>query len=163
MIDAPALQLAPITLRQAREFVFEHHRRHKRLGGGALFAVAVLRGPDLVGVAIAGRPSAGGLQDGRTLEVLRCCVLEGVPNGCSMLYRALVRAGEALGYLRFFTYTAETEHGRSLRAAGFAPDALTRGGSWSRRARRRGAGADEGRKVRWQVEASVPTRSRPPA
>jgi hypothetical protein len=155
-----AVELVPITLRQARAFNYEHHRRQKELGAGALFAVALVRGPDLVGVAIAGRPSAGGLDDGRSLEVLRCCVLEGVPNGCSMLYRALVRAGEALGYLRFFTYTAEAEHGRSLRAAGFVPDAMTRGGPWSRRARRRRPGSDQGRKVRWHVERE--TDSTPP-
>lgn len=152
------LELAPVTLRQARAFVFDHHRHHPKVTGG-LFAVALLRwipgsqaGPELVGVAIGGRPVAGGLQDGRTLEVLRCCVLPGMPNGCSMLYRALVRAGEALGYRRFITYTLETEHARSLKAAGFTAVAITRGGAWSREARRRPRADHEGRKVRWEVE-----------
>lgn len=156
------LEVAPITLRQARAFVFDHHRNHPKLGGGAVFAIALLRwipgsqaGPGLVGVVIAGRPVAGGLQDGRTLEVLRCCVLEGVPNGCSILYRAAVRAGEAMGYHRFITYTLGTEHGRSLKAAGFQATATTRGGAWSRVARRRERSKHEGPKVRWEVPAGA--------
>ena len=154
-----SLTIAPITLRQAWAFVAQHHRHSKKVSG-ALFAVALLlalpstqAGDSLVGVAIAGRPKAGGLQDGRTLEIVRCCVLPGNPNGCSMLYRALVRAGEALGYRRFVTYTLESEHGRSLRASGFTPTAMTRGGSWSRKARRRGPGENEGPKRRWEVAA----------
>lgn len=151
------LVLAPITLRQAWRFVAAHHRHHKKIGI-ALFAVCALLdrgdgGPELVGVAIGGRPKAGGLDDGRTLEVLRCCVLPGNPNCCSMLYRALVRAGEALGYARFVTYTLETEHGRSLKAAGFVPKATTRGGEWSRRARKRAAAEQPGRKIRWEAAA----------
>jgi hypothetical protein len=153
------LAIAPITLRQAWLFVADHHR-HSRKISGAIFAAALLRslyptqaGDSLIGVAIAGRPKAAGLQDGRTLEIVRCCVLPGNPNGCSMLYRSIVRAGEALGYQRFVTYTLESEHGRSLKAAGFAAVAGTRGGSWSRLARRRGKGENEGPKVRWEVAA----------
>lgn len=69
-----------------------------------------------------------------------------------MVYRSLVRAGEALGYRRFVTYTLATEHGRSLIAAGFKAVATTRGGSWSRDSRRRKAGENEGRKTRWQLK-----------
>jgi hypothetical protein len=151
------LTVAPIMLRQAWAFCTEHHR-HLKKTKGALFAAALLRsipmtqaGEQLVGVAIAGRPNAGGLQDGRTLEIVRCAVMPGVPNGCSMLYRALVRAGEALGYQRFVTYTLASEHGRSLKAAGFVPTAITRGGCWSRNARRRGKGEQEGPKQRWEA------------
>lgn len=156
------LEVAPITIRQARTFVFDHHRHHPKLGAGALFAIALLRsipgsqaGASLVGVVIAGRPVARGFQDGRTLEVLRCCVLLGVPNGCSILYRAAVRAGEAMGYRRFVTYTLDSEHGRSLRAAGFVATTVTRGGSWARSARRRSHGLQEGPKVRWEVPADA--------
>lgn len=151
------LVLSPITLRQAWSFVLQHHRHHRKTGI-ALFGVCVLLdasdgGPELVGVAIAGRPKAGGLDDGRTLEVLRCCVLPSNPNACSMLYRALVRAGEALGYRRFVTYTLESEHGRSLKAAGFIASAVTRGGEWSRRARVRAPAENSGRKIRWEAAA----------
>lgn len=74
-----------------------------------------------------------------------------------MLYRSLVRAGEALGYRRFVTYTLDTEHGRSLKAAGFMPTAVTRGGTWSRVARRRAPADHQGQKQRWEV--SPPTTS----
>lgn len=155
-----ALEVAPITLRQARAFVAEFHRHHARLGAGANFAIALLRfipgsqaGAELVGVVIAGRPVARGNQDGRTLEVLRCCVKLGVPNGCSILYRAAVRAGTAMGYRRFVTYTLESEGGASLKAAGFVPAATTRGGAWSCSTRPRARGEQEGPKVRWEVRA----------
>lgn len=150
------LELAPCTLRQARAFIYQHHRTHPGYRSGHLFSVALLSAGELVGVALASRPKAGGLDDGRTLEVARCCVLPGIPNGCSILYRALVRAGEALGYRLFITYTLEEEHGRSLKAAGFTPDGLTRGGSWSRRARKRAASSHDGRKVRWVVSRGMP-------
>lgn len=158
-----ALEVAPITLRQARDFVAEHHRHHPKLGAGANFAIALLRtvpgsqaGAELVGVVIAGRPIARGNQDGRTLELLRCCVKLGVPNACSILYRAAVRAGAAMGYRRFVTYTLDSEHGSSLKAAGFVPTGTTRGGSWSRSTRPRARGEQEGPKVRWEVHAPTP-------
>lgn len=144
------LDLAPVTLRQARAFVLAHHRHHKPPQGG-LFAIALLRSSELVGVAIAGRPVARALDDGRSLEIVRCCVLEGVPNGCSMLYRAVVRAGRALGYRRFITYTLEGEGGASLRGAGFELVTATRGGSWSRPSRARHDSHPTQAKLRWEV------------
>lgn len=147
-----SLELAPITLRQAGQFVQDNHRHHEAPTGG-LFAVSLLADGELVGVGIAGRPVAGGLQDGRSLEILRCCLLPGYPNGCSMIYRALVRAGEALGYRRFLTYILESEHGRSLKAAGFTEVALTRGGFWARDGRPRRARAHlSGPKRRFEVQ-----------
>jgi hypothetical protein len=80
-----ATEIRPCTLRQAREFVNVHHRHHRAPQGGQ-FALALLDGRELVGVAIGGRPVARGNDDGLTLEVTRVCVLEGVPNGCSKLY-----------------------------------------------------------------------------
>lgn len=152
------LALAPISLRQARAFVFDHHRHARRLGAGATFAVALLRtiegsqaGAELVGVGIAGRPVARGLQNGRTLEILRVCVLPGVQNGCSMIYRALTRAGAALGYQRFVTYTLERETGASLRAAGFIAIASSPGGSWHCMTRPRTPAQNDGPKIRWEL------------
>ena len=146
-----SLDLAPITLRQARAFVLANHRHHKPPQGG-LFAIALLRASDLVGVAIAGRPVSRMLDDGRSLEIVRCCVLPGVPNGCSMLYRAVVRAGRALGYRRFITYTLEAEGGASLRGAGFTLITATPGGSWSRASRTRIDQHPTQGKLRWEVE-----------
>ena len=41
-------------------------------------------------------------------------MIEGVKNGCSMLYGAAWRAARALGYRRLGTYTLQTEPGTSL-------------------------------------------------
>jgi hypothetical protein len=59
--------------------------------------------------------------DGRTAEVYRIAS-DGVPNGCSMLYGALVRAAWALGYDKALTYTLADEPGTSLKASGWTYD-----------------------------------------
>lgn len=69
------LTLAPCTVKAARIFVGHHHRHHDPPAGG-LFAVAVECAEVVVGVAIIGRPVARMLQDGRTAEVTRLCVIE---------------------------------------------------------------------------------------
>lgn len=126
----------PITLREARRFVGEHHR-HNLPPVGWKFGVGIHDGQQLRGVGIAGQPKARMLQDGLTLELLRVCT-DGVPNGCSMIYGALVRAGKALGYRRFVTYTLASEPGASLKAAGFTVDAeVTSGPTWRRDGRPR--------------------------
>lgn len=130
----------PIPLREARRFVAEHHR-HSDPPHGWLFGAQLLDGETVVGVGIAGRPVAQGLQDGLTVEVLRVCVLDderGRRNACSMLYGALCRAAKALGYERAITYTEDGEAGSSVRAAGFAPVAAVDGKrSWDSKSRRR--------------------------
>jgi hypothetical protein len=55
MVSHERLNHPAITLRQARSFVREHHLRHHK-PQGRLWAMAVPRGDDLVGGAIAGRP-----------------------------------------------------------------------------------------------------------
>ena len=51
------LVLCPMTLRDARSFVTEHHRHHRAPQGG-LFAVGVCDDSEVRGVAIVGRPVA---------------------------------------------------------------------------------------------------------
>lgn len=143
------LRIAPITLRQARAFVQEHHRHHDRPQGG-LWALALLRGDDLVGVAVAGRPVSGELQRRGYLEVTRVCVLEGVRNGCSMLYARIRRIAPLMGYARVITYTLESETGASLRGAGFEAVARTRGGSWDTPSRHRRDSHPTCPKLRWE-------------
>jgi hypothetical protein len=113
--------LRPISLREARRFVGEHHR-HNLPPRGWLFGVALEHDGAVIGVGIAGRPVARKLQDGVTVEVLRICTL-GDHNACSTLYGALCRAAKALGYRRAITYTLASETGASVRAAGFQRDA----------------------------------------
>lgn len=134
--------IAPVSLREARRFVMEHHRHSKHTQVGWLFGVQLIDGRDLdgtrVGVGIAGRPVASALQDGTTLEILRICIVEGHQNGCSQIYAALCRAGTALGYRRAVTYTQQSETGASLRASGFRVVADVDGArSWDSPGRRR--------------------------
>lgn len=111
--------LLPIALRHARAFVNEHHR-HNVAPQGWLFGVQLVQGDATVGVAIAGRPVARMLQDGRTVEITRLTLIEGAPkNAATRLYGALCRAAKALGYVRAVTYTLVSELATSVRAAGF--------------------------------------------
>lgn len=123
------LTRVPISLREARRFVGEHHR-HSLPPQGGLFAVSVVSECAVtVGVAIAGRPVAPKLDDGVTVEVTRCCTLD-VPRSASMLYGGLCRAAAALGYTDAITYTLVDEHGTSLLAAGFKPVAYVSPQHW---------------------------------
>ena len=66
------LKIKPCHLRAAREYVSRYHR-HSIPPVGGKFAVACYDGDNLCGVAICGRPVARYLDDGLTLEILRCC------------------------------------------------------------------------------------------
>lgn len=126
-----SLTIVPITIRDAKLFVARHHRHHRAPQGG-LFAVGLGLGDEVVGCAIVGRPVARFLDDGWTAEVTRLCVLDRIPNGCSMLYATAWRACRALGYRRLITYILDTEPGTSLKAAGWRCVGHAGGGSWSR-------------------------------
>lgn len=53
------LALCPMTIREANAFVASFHR-HNRPTSGGKYAIGVLDGPELVGVAIVGRPTGDG-------------------------------------------------------------------------------------------------------
>jgi len=144
-----SLRLTPITLREARAFVGQHHRHHRPPQGG-LFAVAVELGGAVVGVAIVGNPVARMADDGYTAEVTRLCTI-GAANACSKLYAAAWRAARALGYLKLITYTLPEEGGVSLRAAGWKCLGEAGGGSWDRKSRPRVDTAPTQVKLRWEV------------
>lgn len=68
-----ALDIVPITLAEANEFVKRNHRHHgKVIGHKFSIAVADVETSKIVGVAIVGRPVSRFLDDGWTLEVNRC-------------------------------------------------------------------------------------------
>jgi len=125
------LQIVPITLKEANEFVRRYHRHHKPVPG-CKFCVAVANeNNEIVGVAIVGRPVARYLNDGWTLEVSRTCT-DGTKNANSMLYGAAWRVARALGYRKLITYTLPEESGISLRAAGWRCVGEAGGDSWNR-------------------------------
>lgn len=130
-----ALRARPITLRDARAYVAEHHR-HSVPPRGHKFSIGADVGGELVGVAIVGRPVARHADDGYTAEVLRVCT-DGTRNACSLLYGACRRASVAMGYRRVITYTREDESGASLKAAGFRLDKSVPRQSWDRPGRPR--------------------------
>lgn len=117
-----------MTQRQARAFIAQHHR-HNGAPRGDVIRVGLAVDGQLVSVAIAGRPNAPALQDGRSLEITRVCTL-GTRNACSRLYGALGRAASALGYRTMWTYTLESEAGVSPRAAGFELDGVLEERDW---------------------------------
>lgn len=148
------MKIVPITLRQAREFVQEHHRHHDMPQGG-LWAIALMDdgdpcAPRLMGVAIAGRPVSRVLQRQGYCEIIRVCVLENARNGCSMLYARCRRIAQLMGYVRTVSYTLPSEGGASLRAAGFTRAAETAGGSWSCPSRPRRDSHPLDPKTRWE-------------
>ena len=123
------LELTPISLKTANEFVNLFHRHHKAVTGHK-FSIGCSQNGRLVGVVIVGRPVSRHLDDGKTLEVNRLCTL-GVKNACSFLYAAAARAVKAMGYEKIVTYILQSENGGSLRAAGWKCAGLAGGKEWT--------------------------------
>ena len=112
-----SLDIVPITLAEANQFVLEHHRHHGKVTGHK-YSIGATDGEKIVGVAIVSRPISRYLDDGLTLEVTRVCT-DGTKNACSILYAAAWRAARAMGYKRMVTYILESENGTSVKAAGW--------------------------------------------
>lgn len=133
------LELVPITLREANDFVENFHRHNGRTArNGGKFAIGCGSDYGLVGVAIVGNPLSATFMDGYTAEVLRLCINPSQPkNACSMLYSACWRAWRAMGGRRLITYTLQTESGASLRGAGWRivgeTQAMKPGSNWNKR------------------------------
>lgn len=143
------VRLRPVFRKAAQLWVKEVHRHLAQYPAGDLFRVGLEVDGQMVALGVAGRPCRM-LQDGRTCEITR--IASSAPaqvNACTRLYGALKRAGEALGYDRFVTYTLAHEPGTSPKAAGFQDDGLTDGGEWSRPSRKRKAAQQPGQKRRW--------------
>lgn len=144
------LELKPVSLREANEFVAAHHRHHGKTTGHK-FSIGVLENGILVGVAICGRPVARGADDRWTLEVNRLCT-SGTNNACSILYAASARAAKAMGYKKIITYILDSETGSSLKASGWTLDGYVKGRSWSCESRPRKDNAPICNKQRWKKE-----------
>lgn len=123
------LGIIPLHIRQANDFVQKYHRHNSPTSGGK-FAIGVVAGKELVGAAIAGRPVARMLDDGKTLEILRVCT-DGTPNACSILYGRCAKIARLLGYERIITYTLQDEGGASLRAVGAEKVGTVEPGEWN--------------------------------
>lgn len=111
------LELVPISLKEANEFVKKYHRHHQPVVGHK-FSIAASDGENIVGVAIVGRPVSRYLDDGWTLEVNRLCT-DGTKNACSFLYSAAWRCAKNMEYKKLITYILKSEPGTSLKASGW--------------------------------------------
>lgn len=148
------LNVVPVRQAVAKEFVRAHHRHCPKPPAGWRYGAAVTNGPTLLGVVMVGRPVARLLDPKTTVEVNRLCIRGDVAphlkwNACSLLYGWASKEAKRRGFRKILTYTLESEDGTSLRAAGWIPEAKTRGGSWNRQSRARSDHAPTDRKTRW--------------
>ena len=130
------MELIPLKRDRAQKFVNAFHRHHQAPIGD-IFRIGLAKDDELIGVIMVGRPVARMLDDGKTVEAIRCCVLDGHRNACSMLYGAAARVAKNLGYHKIITYTLEFEGGSSLRGVGWLPEAEVKGQLWNRPSRHR--------------------------
>lgn len=147
------LTIVPVTFKQAKEFVAEHHRHHKPPQGHKFSIGIANETGQICGVIIVGRPVARHSDDGWTLEVTRSAT-DGTDNANSALYGAARRATFAMGYDRLITYTQEGESGSSLKGAGFKVVAKRppRGG-WNSKSRPRENKNDQVARFVWEAAA----------
>lgn len=149
-----SLYAVPMKLSEAIEYVRNFHRHNKPPVGG-LFAVGVSDGNSLVGVAIVSRPVSRHMDNGETVEVIRCCVSDGAPKGsCSFLYARCWQACKALGWKKLITYTLQSESGASLKGAGWKVVAELKGTSgigWQTRPGREWQEVTGQSKFKWEV------------
>ena len=149
------LTLRDISRNEAKEFVRQHHR-HNPPPAGDRFRLGCYNGPDLVAVAIVGRPVARMIDHTKVVEVNRLCVNHTLDReltwkACSLLYNASAKEAKSRGFEKIITYTlAEEEVGMSLRYARWKKDGSpTKGGSWNRASRPRTDKAPITPKQRW--------------
>jgi len=142
------LKSVPVTLKAAKEFVARHHRHHPPPQGHK-FSIACSVRTEIVGVLIAGRPVSRNLDNGKTLEVTRCCT-DGYKNACSFLYSRAARIAKELGYNKIITYILESESGTTLKASGwFCENSSCGGSTWNRPSRKRDTDAPTCKKKRF--------------
>lgn len=131
------MEIIPIELRTANEFIVKYHRHH----GSVIqhkYSIGLLNEGHLIGVAINGRPRARILDNGKTIEVIRLCVMDEIKNVCSMLYGACARIAREMGYEKIITYILKSETGISLLASGWILENSECGGkSWNTKSRER--------------------------
>lgn len=141
------MEIIPITLKTANEYVNNNHRHHKACVG-CKFSIGLLdNNGSLCGVAICGRPVSRYYDNGLTLEINRLCT-NGERNACSKLYGACIKIAKAMGYKRVITYTLQSEDGASLKASNFMYDGIAGGKQWTG-SRKRDNGVPSELKKRW--------------
>lgn len=131
------MKTIPMELKEVNEFVQKFHRHHAPVHRDKIrFGVLDDTGR-LCGVIQLARPVSRHLDNGKTIEVVRCCT-DGTFNACSFLYSRAARVAKELGYEKIITYILESECGSSLKASGWHLEAENvGGGAWNTPARPR--------------------------
>ena len=111
------MKAIPIELKDANAYVERMHRHHAPVHRDK-YRIACADEKGIHGVIQIGRPVSRILDDGTTLEVVRCCT-DGTKNACSFLYAKAARIAKELGYKKIITYILQSESGQSLKAAGW--------------------------------------------
>ena len=140
------MEIIPITLRHANDYVSIYHRHHPK-ARGCKFCIGVMADDMIQGVAICGRPVSRHFDDGKTLEINRLCTT-GYRNACSTLYGACVRIAREMGYHKVITYILARENGASLKASNFVCEGEAGGEIWTG-SRKRDNGVPREKKTRW--------------
>lgn len=142
------MKAVPIELKTANAFVASLHRHHDPVYRDKFRLACVADDGHLCGVVQAARPVSRHLDDGKTIEVVRCCT-DGTKNACSFLYTRIARIAKEMGYTKIITYILDEESGISLRASGWHKEAVTKGHSWNCESRPRNTNAPTCNKQRW--------------
>lgn len=143
------MEIRPITLKEASNFINSYHRHHKATVGHK-FSVGLYEGDKLIGCAVCGRPVSRFLDDGLTCEINRLCT-DGTRNACSMLYGACCRIAKEMGYRKIITYILKSEDGASLKASNFICDGEAGGTHWTGE-RNKGQNIPNEMKTRWHKD-----------
>lgn len=131
------MKAIPVELREANAFVEKLHRHHAPVNRDKMRIGCVDDCGELCGVIQLARPVSRFLDDGKTIEVVRCCT-DGTFNACSFLYSRAARIAKEMGYERIITYILQSESGSSLKASGWTlKKESCGGGSWDTPCRRR--------------------------
>jgi hypothetical protein len=153
---AKFLQVVPLSLKEANDFVTKYHRHNKKCQGHK-FSLGAKYDEKLVGVVIVGRPVARKLDDKLTLEINRNCVLDEAPKGtCSFLYSKAIKVWQSMGGKKIITYTLKSESGSSLKAVNFKKETnvqiFKKNTGWTTRPNRIWQKVQETPRVRWGIE-----------
>lgn len=145
------MKAEPIELKIANDYVAKLHRHHPPVYRDKFRLACIADDGHMCGVIQAARPVARHLDDGKTIEVVRCCT-DGESNACSFLYSRMARIAKEMGYRKIITYILDEESGSSLKASGWHKEAETKGHDWSCKSRPRNTKAPKCNKQRWSKE-----------
>lgn len=142
------LKAVPIELKAANEYVASLHRHHDPVHRDKFRIACTGDDGTIHGVIQVARPVSRMLDDGKTVEVVRCCT-DGTKNACSFLYSKAARIAREMGYSKIITYILDSEEGTSLKASGWKFEADVQGKSWSCPSRPRNTTSPTCDKQRW--------------